>query len=219
MIPPEGESTMTRSRFLHHHKPDRTRQLRWLVPLLALLAGAAVTVLVVQYRVEDQAVSTEFFRAHKTISHTGEMLRSGLVAGAAVLLLSVLAIGMWGLRLTHRIVAPVHTLHRALDALVAGDLGVRVELHSGDEFEEVGTTLNRLLDEFTTTLARVHQLADRIEASASEAARHAHDDSAERRLHQLASELDQTLDFFRLEPRRVIREDDQTTVPTGVAGR
>lgn len=208
---------MTRSRLLHHHSPDRQRQLRWIVPLLALLAGTVAIVLLVEYLMADRAVSTEFFRAHKTISHTGELLRSGLFAGGAVLVLAVTAIGLWGLRVTHRIVAPVHTLHRALDALVAGDLGVRVELRSGAEFCEVGATLNRLLDEFSTTLARVHGLADRIEASASEAARHAGDDSAERRLHALAAELDRTLDFFRLEPRRIICEDDGTTTAGNVA--
>ena len=199
---------MTRSRFLHQHAVDRRRQLRWVLPLLAVLIGTVLAVLVTQYRMDDQAVSAEFFRAHKTISHTGELLRHGLIVAAAVLGLAVLAIGVWALRLTHRIVSPVHTLHCALDAMVAGELGVRVELHSGDEFQEVGKTLNRLVDEFARTLARVHGLADRIEAAASEAAREAHDDSAERRLHALAIELDQTLEFFRLEPRRTICEDD-----------
>jgi len=43
----------------------------------------------------------------------------------------------WAFRLTHRIVRPVHTLHRALDALVAGELGVRVALQRGMSFREV----------------------------------------------------------------------------------
>jgi methyl-accepting chemotaxis protein len=199
---------MAPSRFLHHHRAHRARQLRWVAPMLALLLAAALVTLAVQYRVSDQAVGTEFFHAHKTIGHTGELLQRGLVAGAAVLTLLVLAIGVWALHLTHRIVGPVHTLHRALDALVAGDLGVRLELHRGDEFQEVGEALNRLVDTFATSLARVHTLADRIEAAAAEAAREAHDQSAEARLHQLAKELDQTMEFFRLEPRRVIREHE-----------
>lgn len=198
---------MQRTRLLHPHRPDRARQLRWVVPMLALLLGAALATLVVQYRVSDQAVGSEFFRAHKTISHTGELLARGMLLGAAVLLLSVIAIGVWAFRVTHRIVAPVHTLHRALDALMCGDLGVRVELHPGDEFQEVAQSLNRLVEEFAATLARVHTLADGIERAAAEAAREAGDASTERRLHDLAKELDRTLDFFRLSPRRVIRED------------
>ncbi|MBI3767846.1 MAG: HAMP domain-containing protein [Deltaproteobacteria bacterium] len=199
---------MQRARFLHPHRPHRTRQLRWVVPMLVLLLGAALATLIVQYRLSDQAVGSEFFRAHKTISHTGQLLLRGLFVGAAVLMLAVVAIGVWAFRLTHRIVAPVHTLHRALDAIVGGDLGVRVELHPGDEFQEVGQSLNRLVEEFGATLARVHTLSDGIEAAAAAAAREADDASAERSLHQLASELGRTLDFFRLSPRRTIREDD-----------
>src|SRR5256885_1370309 len=73
---PRGGHSMPRSRFLHHHAPDRARQLRWVVPLLALLLGAALATLAVQYRLSDRAVGTEFFRAHKTISHTGELPRT-----------------------------------------------------------------------------------------------------------------------------------------------
>ena len=102
---------------------------------------------------------------------------------------------------------PVHTLHRALDALVAGQLGVRVELHPGDEFHEVGEALNRLADEFGTTLARVRSLVDRIEQAANGLASAAGDASAEARMHALVRELDETLRFFRLEPRQLIRED------------
>jgi methyl-accepting chemotaxis protein len=182
--------------------------MRWVVPMLALLLGAVLATLLVQYRVSDEAVGSEFFHAHKTIVHTGELLQRGLLLGAAVLALLVVAIGVWAFRLTHRIVAPVHTLHRALDAIVGGDLGVRVELHPGDEFQEVGDSLNRLIEQFSETLARVHTLADSIEGAAAEAAREASDASAERRLHALAQELDRTLDFFRLSPRRTIREND-----------
>lgn len=199
---------MRRARFLHRHRSARTRQVRWVLPLLLLLVGAAVATLLAQYRVSDQAVGSEFFRAHKTIAHTGELLQRGLVVGIVVLALSVAAIGLWALRLTHRIVAPLETLHRALDAIMCGDLGVRVELHPGDEFQELGQSVNRLVEEFAATLARAHTLADHIEAAAREAAREAGDASAEHRLHGLAAELDRTLDFFRLSPRRTIREDD-----------
>jgi len=91
-------------------------------------------------------------------------------------------------------VRPVHTMHRALDALVAGDLGVRVELHRQDEFHEVGEALNRLVDEFAATLGKVHAQVDRIVAGEQDRA--------------LVEDLDRTMEFFRLEPRRTIREDD-----------
>ncbi len=204
---------MRHIRFLHFHGPDRARQLRWVAPMLALLLLAALATLAVQYRVSSQDVGTEFFRAHKTIAHTGELLQRGLVVGAGVLVLAVAGIGLWALRLTHRIVAPVHTLRRALDAMMTGDLGVRVELHAGDEFQEVGASLNRLAEQFAATLARVHSLADQIDALAAQVARDTGDASAEGRLHDLTHELDRTLDFFRLQPRRTIREDGPAAAP------
>jgi methyl-accepting chemotaxis protein len=177
------------------------------LPVVALVLLATLATLAVQYRVSDQAVGTEFFRAHKTISHTGELLRRGTVIGSLVLLALVLTIALWAFRLTHRIVRPVHTLHRGLDALVEGDLGVRVELHGDDEFHELGVALNRLADEFATTLTRVHALVDRILAQTASGTERAHDQASESEIAALVRELDATMEFFRLEPRRTIRED------------
>ena len=185
---------------LHHHPGHRASQLRWVLPLVGLLFLAAAVTLVAQYQVDSQQVSTEFFRAHKTISNTGQLLQRGLAIGILVLGAAVLATALWALRLTHRIVRPVHTLHRALDALDDGDLGVRLELHRDDEFQEVGAALNQLVETFATTLGRIHDLADRLEALAAQA--------PGAPLHELASELNLTMDFFRLSPTRVIREGD-----------
>jgi methyl-accepting chemotaxis protein len=194
---------------LHHHPRYRKRQLRWVVPTVTLLLAATLAGLAIQYRVSDQAVGAEFFHAHKTISHTGELLERGMLLGGAVFTVLVLAIGVWWLRFTHRILRPVHTVHQALDALAAGDLGVRVELHQGDEFHEVGDSLNRLVDEFATTLATVHTLVDRMAALTDGAAGAPPDQSTAAQLLALIAELDRTMEFFRLEPRRTIRESDQ----------
>src|SRR2546428_1915747 len=123
---------------LHHHPRHRARQLRWVVPLAALLLVAVLATLAVQYEVSNREIGAEFFRAHKTISHTGELLRRGTLIGSAVLLVLVLAVMAWAFRLTHRIVRPVHTLHRALDALVAGELGGRVRLRRGAAVRPAG---------------------------------------------------------------------------------
>ena len=191
-------------RLLYHHPHHRARQLRWVVPPAVVLLGAALVTLAVQYHVSDEAVGTEFFRAHKTISHTGQLLRQGTLLAGAVLIALVVIVALWALRLTHRIVRPVHTLHRALDELVAGDLGVRVELHRTDEFEEVATALNRLVDEFSAVLADVHGMVDRIVDLARGEAANAH---AGERLRTEAALLDRKIEFFRLGPERVIRAD------------
>jgi methyl-accepting chemotaxis protein len=186
---------MARFDLLHSHPGHRARQLRWVVPLAGFLLVAVLATLAVQYQVSNQEVGAEFFRAHKTIARTGELLRRGTLVGGGVLIVLVLLLALWALRLTHRIVRPVHILHQALDALVAGDLGVRVELHRTDEFAEVAAALNRLVDEFSGTLATVHALVDRVVAETSASAGPVHD---------LARELDAQMDFFRLGPRRTI---------------
>jgi len=192
---------------LHYHPGHRARQLRWVLPLVAFVLLAVLATLAVHYRVSNEAISTEFFRAHKTISHTGELLRRGTVIGSVVLIVLVLVAAVWAFRLTHRIVRPVHTVHRALDALVAGDLGVRVELNRTDEFREVAEVLNRLVDEFATTLAKVHALIDRLVAQTAALAA-GRDRPYEAQVRSLIEELDQTMEFFRLEPRRTIREGE-----------
>jgi methyl-accepting chemotaxis protein len=188
---------------LFHPDPaHRRRQLRWVIPGLLTLLLAGLAALATQYRVSDQAIGTEFFRAHKTIHHTGELLRRGTLLAGALLAALAVAIALAALRLTHRIVRPVHALHRALDALAAGDLGVRLALDRRDEFGEVGAALNRLAETLSTTLATVHALVDRIAAEAA-----AGDPAAGAAVRRLVGELDHTMEFFRLEPRRTIGED------------
>ncbi|HUK33063.1 MAG TPA: hypothetical protein VLV86_04070, partial [Vicinamibacterales bacterium] len=71
-----------------------------MVPIVALLATATLAALVVQYRISDQDVTTEFFRAHKTISHTGQLLERGVWIGGAFLTILLIGIGAWALRLS-----------------------------------------------------------------------------------------------------------------------
>src|SRR5689334_12011162 len=103
--------------FLHHHPRHRTRQLRWVLPLIVVVLGGAVASAIIVYELGDRAVSNEFFRAHKTIHETGELLRTGLLVGLCVSASLVAFVAVWSFRLTHRIVQPVHLLHEALDAL------------------------------------------------------------------------------------------------------
>ena len=193
---------------LHHHSTHRARQLRWVLPVVGLLLVGTLAALAVHYYVSSQAVDAEFFRAHKTISHTRQLLARGTLIGGVVITLVMVAVALAALRLTHRIVRPVHTMHRALDALAAGDLGVRVELHRQDEFREVGDALNRLAGEFATTLATVHALVDRVAVLTGADVRRLQDQSIAAQVQALVAEIDRTLEFFRLEPKRTIREDD-----------
>jgi len=83
-----------------------------------------------------------------------------------------------------------------------------VELHRQDEFREVSESLNRLVDSFAKTLVRVHALVDRIAELTSADAARPQDQAAAQQLPALITELDRTMEFFRCEPRRTIREGD-----------
>jgi methyl-accepting chemotaxis protein len=197
---------MGRLGLLHHHPRHRARQLRWAVPIVSLLLLGTLATLWIQYDVSNQAVGTEFFRAHKTISHTGELLLRGTLIGSVVVTILLSAIALRVFHLTHRIVRPVHTLHLALEELGAGDLGVRVALHRNDEFGEVGEALNRLVDEFATTFASVHLLVDRLVALTADKVRESNAETGETELQRIVDELDHKLAFFRVEPRHTIED-------------
>ena len=51
---------MARVRLLHRHPGHRTRQLRWVVPLVVLLLVTVLATLAVQYRVSNQDIGAEF---------------------------------------------------------------------------------------------------------------------------------------------------------------
>ncbi|MHB2016017.1 MAG: HAMP domain-containing protein [Candidatus Xenobia bacterium] len=147
---------------LHPHPGPRSRQLRWVLPSAVLTVGAVAVVLAIVYVECDHSVQAEFFRAHKTIAHTGQMMLHGLLLGSAALMAFVLGIVLRNLLQAHRIVRPVHTLHEGLDALANGNLGVRVRLHESDEFQEVARSFNRLAEKLAGTLGRAQALAARI---------------------------------------------------------
>jgi hypothetical protein len=71
----------------------------------------------------------------------------------------------------------------------------------------VGVALNRLVDEFAATLTKVHALVDRIVARTVPGGAASGDQASESEIAALVSELDATMEFFRVGPSRTIRED------------
>lgn len=153
--------------FLHPHRAHRSRQIRWIVPAAALAALAIVIAAGAFWEVGDREVGREFFRAHKEVSHTGQLLSDAALTGVALALALLVAATGYGLWLTHRILRPLHLIHGAVDALAEGDLETRVELHHRDEFREVGESINRLAHRLESIAASLDQLAGRAAAAAA----------------------------------------------------
>lgn len=195
--------------FLHHHHLHRTRQLRWVLPVVAVLLAGAVASTIIVYELGDRAVSTEFFRAHKTIHETGELLRTGLLVALGLSACLVAVVAFWSVRVSHRIVRPVHALHQALDLLAAGELGTRVELHRHDEFQEIAEALNRVAGGFEAAMQRLRRIAAEID----ELRLYASDRNRGGELESIAIELRETLAGFRLDPKPPIRADGSPDAP------
>jgi methyl-accepting chemotaxis protein len=200
---------MARFTLLHHHHRHRSRQLRWVLPVVGIVLAGAVASGILVYEIGDRAVSTEFFRAHKTISETGQLLRTGLLVGLGVFVVLVAFVAVWSFRLTHRIVRPVHTLHQALDKLAAGELGTRVEFHRHDEFQEIADALNRLAGGFADAVRRLQQVAAEIEEIGPSRA----DDGRAAEVARLAAEVGEILASFDPTPRPPIQGDGPADAP------
>lgn len=200
---------MPRFALLHRHQRHRARQLRWILPVVAVVLAGAAASAILAYEIGDRAVSMEFFRAHKTIHETGELLRTGLLAGFGVSALLVVLVAAWSFRTTHLIVRPIHALHLALDALAAGRLGTRVELHRHDEFQEVADALNQVARGFSDAVRRL----ERVTAELEELALYPADRGHTAELPLLAAELREILSPFDATPRPPIRPDGPPDAP------
>jgi signal transduction histidine kinase len=108
------------------------------------------------------------------------LLESLARTGAILLMLCVMAVGA-AVLLGRRVVRPIEVLRRGAARLEAGDLEARLDLASGDEFEELAddfnrmarrledahATLERKVEERTHQLALANQAKSRFLASAS----------------------------------------------------
>ncbi len=109
----------------------------------------------------EQPLAEAFRPLYASIFRTALLLIVGIG-------LSVLA----SLVLTHKMVTPIRTLQEGAARIGAGDLGHRIEVHTGDELENLGSEFN--------------QMAARLQES------HANlEEKVEKRTHELAEALEQ----------------------------
>jgi two-component system NtrC family sensor kinase len=70
-------------------------------------------------------------------------LERQLVIAISVALLAMITVGYFFGR---QLLVPIHALHRATQAVAAGQLGTRVEIRTSDEFRELGDAFNTMAD-------------------------------------------------------------------------
>ncbi|MEW6251165.1 MAG: histidine kinase dimerization/phospho-acceptor domain-containing protein, partial [Planctomycetota bacterium] len=86
-----------------------------------------------------------------------------VVIGAAGALAGILAILVFYVITTRFILAPIHELRRVALRVADGDLAVRSEIRSGDEFEQLSSNLNTMLERLRLSqeeLRRANRLLD-----------------------------------------------------------
>ncbi len=108
----------------------------------------------------EQSVEEVYAPLYATLIRTGGLLVAGL-------LLSMLA----GLVFARRMVNPIRVLQEGADALGAGDLSRRIDVHTGDELEALGERFNEMAGRLAASYAglerkveeRTQELQDTLE--------------------------------------------------------
>lgn len=92
----------------------------------------------------------------RSVSATNLLALNGLYlfsAGTVVLLLALLVFYL----ITHRIIlSPVRDLRAVAEGVRAGDMAIRAEIETGDEFEELARTFNDMVAEMQTVQEKLH---------------------------------------------------------------
>lgn len=92
----------------------------------------------------------------RSVSATNLLALNGLYlfsAGTVVLLLALLVFYL----ITHRLIlSPVRDLRAVAEGVRAGDMTIRAEIETGDEFEELARTFNDMVAEMQTVQEKLH---------------------------------------------------------------
>ena len=115
-------------------------------------------------KIEKNALeSSERERAHMA----GE-LRSALATQALVGVMLLVVIGLVTFQLVRAITRKVAAVERGLEQVAAGDLTVRVDAGTGDEFAQMTTALERALEKLRGLIAGARDSAQRVAAASAE---------------------------------------------------
>jgi signal transduction histidine kinase len=106
------------------------------------------------------------------ISHfaEGQLLVSRVYIIAAGLVGSLLAILAFYLILTRLILRPVRKLRHTTERVQAGNLAIRSEIHTGDEFEQLSEAFNAMLDRMAQSQAQLSALNESLDLKVNELA-------------------------------------------------
>ncbi len=100
----------------------------------------------------------------------GQLLTSRLFIIAAGIVGAILAALVFHFVLTRLILSPVRTLRETAERVQAGDLRVRAQIRTGDEFEQLSNTFNGMLDRLEQGQAQLKSLNQTLDLKVGELA-------------------------------------------------
>jgi len=100
----------------------------------------------------------------------GQQLRSKIMIITAGLVGSLLAILVFYFILTKLILSPVRTLRETAEKVQEGDLEIRSEIRTGDEFEQLAEAFNTMLDRVGQSQAQLETINESLDLKVDELA-------------------------------------------------
>jgi signal transduction histidine kinase len=98
----------------------------------------------------------------------GQLLVSRIFIIAAGLVASLLAVLVFYLILTKLILSPVRRLRQTAEKVQKGDLAIRSEIRTGDEFEQMSEAFNAMLDRVGQTQAQLRTMNETLDLKIGE---------------------------------------------------
>jgi len=100
----------------------------------------------------------------------GQLLTSRIFIVGAGICAGLVAILVFYLILTKLILSPVRELRETTELVEQGDFNARSDISTGDDFEQLSSALNRMLDEITRSQARLTTMNENLDLKVAELA-------------------------------------------------
>jgi methyl-accepting chemotaxis protein len=146
---------------------NRGFQTRFIVKFfLILVLGGVISTGLTLFTTQDTLTSS-FVDSKLVIQNTALAIMPSVIYTTLIttFLLGLVVI-MVTLLVSHKIAGPMYRFEKDIDRVTKGDLKSRINIRKGDQFQELATSLNALIDHLNTDLAGI--LSD-IEALAERA--------------------------------------------------
>ncbi len=138
----------------------REFQLWLLVRILGVVVLSSLVAVAILYLYSRQEIAANFYTAHIKIRRISDLLFPVMVAGAAISVLSGIALALF---LPQKVAGPVYRVQKGLDHLAAGDLTDHIVLRKGDAFRDLADSTNRATTNLKVRINEIKELQQELD--------------------------------------------------------